>query len=115
MSGSIKAGRRSIRAGLLGVAMVIATAVPAMAVVDSVECSWIGTNCRGSWDHGTTSTTVWSHYKQLDLRHGSSVFGNTASGAPKSFDSQCIFGPGTWSRASLTGVTNGRQAFYRNC
>ena len=114
MSGSIKPGRRSIRAGLLGVAMVIVTAAPAMAVVDNVECNWLGYNCRGFWSHGTTSTTVWSNYKQLDLRHGSSVFGNTSNGTPKSNDSGCV-SANTWSYANLSGVTNGRQAYYRNC
>lgn len=113
-SGSIKQGRRSIRAGLLSAAMVIATAVPAMAVVESVECSWIGTNCRGSWDHGTTATTVWSNYKQLDLTHASSVFGNTASGVHQTRASACM-AKGTWSTASLSNVTSGREAFYRNC
>ena len=110
----IKAGKRSMRAGLLGVGMVIAMAAPAMAV-DNVECNFIGLNCRGLWDHGTSSTTVWSNYKQLDVNHGSSVFGTRRDGVRQMGDSGCTAGPQTWSRASLGGVTNSRQTYYRNC
>ncbi len=91
-----------------------ATATPAFARVDNVECNWLGLNCRGFWDHGYSDTTVWSKYKQLDLNHGSSVFGTTPQGVGLKDDSYCK-PANTWANSYLSNVTKSRAAYYRNC
>jgi Bacteriocin (Lactococcin_972) len=93
-------------------AVVAAGAAPAFASIDSTDCNWLGLNCRGTWDHGINGSYAWSFYKQQDLTHGSSVFGNTASGLRKS-DSQCA-SAANWSNAQISNVTNSRTAYWRD-
>jgi hypothetical protein len=105
---------RSLRVVFAASALALATAAPALAVVENVQCNWFGGNCRGQWNHGYTSTTVWSHYLQYDLTHASSSYGTTPDGVQRGNASPCMY-PNNWSYSSLDNVTTGRQAYYRNC
>lgn len=65
MIGSIKQGRRSIRAGLLSAAMVVAVTAPA----------WAENAGGGWWDHGVNTGSVYSNYVHPVNVHCSSVQG----------------------------------------
>ncbi|MDK7698092.1 lactococcin 972 family bacteriocin [Cutibacterium avidum] len=109
--------KRSVNVALLSGLLAlgsVASAAPAFAVVDNIDCNWLGYNCRGFWDHGYTSTTVWSNYKNLDSRHASSVYGLRPDGSAARKDSGCVAAK-AWSYASLSNVDHSRQAYYRSC
>ncbi len=62
----------------------------------------------GTWDYGSDSTTVWSHYFHNGRKHASSVEGQFRS------DSGCV-NKNTWSRATAPRKWLGNKSFYRHC
>ncbi|RUP91565.1 lactococcin 972 family bacteriocin [Corynebacterium pseudodiphtheriticum] len=63
----------------------------------------------GTWDYGTTSNSVWSHYHHPGVKHGSTAIGKYKA------DSGCVL-KNQWSRASAEkGFFQTGQSYYRRC
>lgn len=62
----------------------------------------------GTWDYGTGSGQVWSHYFHNGVRHGSTAVGTFKS------DSGCV-NKNTWSRATAPKTPSGNKSYYRHC
>lgn len=62
----------------------------------------------GTWDYGTDSSTVWSHYFHNGVPHGSTAVGKFTS------DSGCV-NKNIWSRATAPRKYRGNKSYYRHC
>lgn len=62
----------------------------------------------GTWDYGSDTSTVWSHYFHNGVSHGSTAIGQFQS------DSGCV-NKNVWSRATAPRKFFGNESYYRHC
>lgn len=93
--------RKKLKLGIAAGALVIATATPALAEIENAG--------GGTWDHGVTSSKVWSDYIHGSKCHGSTSVGTFTDRSPDT-------ARGRWSRtAAGSRDLETDKAYWRHC
>jgi hypothetical protein len=89
--------KQTLKAAAAAGVLVVAAAVPAMAVVESVG--------GGTWGHGAGTATVWSDY-----HHGSECHGSTSVGT---YTDRASAAAGSTSITTAPVKLSGNETYYR--